>query len=324
MVSMADVLRHTIIMVMPGNVDSMFYGYASDVTVFSANLMSNVSYSAIASYKRCPLKQRYDMEDPETIGITIEEDYRNVLKGSVTHKAISKMLKPRTTGEKFDTAPVTQDGIIEEFETFEQRKPVKYIELSPNTLKREGVHDDRQLQLKLSAKATEKMVEIAYQLQWHKHRIRPDCWITVDFPGRPGYKLKGSFDIWDLDIDIIYDIKVTKDPQWADPLQLNFYALLARESRGYIPKQGIFILPLSQKHRMIPVTFTKESVDAALAEANWYVDCIEAQRFPALPSARNNCFNCPYRGACPLWGGRVRITEKEFKNKKVSISGRMG
>ena len=281
----------------------------------------NVSYSAISSYKRCPYKARLDMMTYGELGFKPVEDYRNVAAPSVVHKAIGKMLKG-IKDNAFAKEPVTEEALLKAYAAYEDKKPVIYKKLKASTLQKEGVADDRALQIKKLFNATRIMVDFAAAHRWNSKRIIPDIWITQDFESRPGYKLKGSIDIWDLDADIVYDIKVTKDPQWADPLQLQFYALLIRLKRGYMPKGGVFILPPSQKHRQIPVTFTKESVDEALHEAEKYVDSIEAQRFPAIPKDRGTCFFCPYRRACPMWGGKIVITEKEFRDKKVSIGGR--
>ena len=223
----------------------------------------NVSYSAIASYKRCPYKSRLDMMTNEELGFKPIEDYRNVAAPSVVHKVIGKMLKGIKDGH-FAKEPVAETALLEAYAAYEKKKPVIYKKLKASTLQKEGVADDRALQIKKLFNATRTMIDFAAAHRWNSKRLIPDIWITQDFESRPGHKLKGSIDVWDLDVDILWDIKITKDPKWADPLQLNFYALLIRLKRGYMPKQGCFVLPLSQKHRIISVTFTKESVDEAL------------------------------------------------------------
>lgn len=281
--------------------------------------MNNISYSAIAAYKRCPKRHRFDMEPKDKLPtMAVTENYRNVAAPSVLHKLVSLHI-----ASGFEHGVMAADA-VRAYTAYEKDHPVVYEKMSAATLKKMGVTNDRELQLRKLELAIAAMEEIATDLRWHRHRVAHDKWFTAPLQGTP-YTLKGQTDVWDLDVDEIFDIKVTQDRKWGDPLQLDFYAMLISLTRGYMPKNGRFIFPLvSPRYRYVERRFSTENVDSALKEATDYVANIEAQRFPAKPIDSHYCYTCPYRRFCPLWGGKVELSPIEFKTHKVSISGRMG
>jgi len=274
-------------------------------SLFLSGKPINISFSGLNTWERCPRRKLLELAVPKNEWAKLQEQ-RNFVAGSVVHDLFAEWVL-----SGFADDFMTEDRVriaFDEYVAKLRRKglPVTWRDsVSVSVAKKWGVYTDYEYNLKKATQAATTMVLIARSLQLPLRRVLSEEWVRVEHPADDRFRFIGAVDIYDFENDIIYDIKVTENTRYGNPLQLAFYGMLLGSQLGRLPGKAAFIYPLGA-NKIVAVDF-KEYFGGLKEQVDKFIVAFDEMRFPPKPS--RDCATCPVRTWCSAKGGYFKYEE---------------
>lgn len=272
---------------------------ASEAFLAARKNKVNISYSLMNSLTQCGYRTFLDNISPRD---SSPQNHRNFIAGTALHKMFEDWANVHKYARGWMENPENAQLYFEEA----CRAAPLLIwqkELSDKIRTAWNVQTDEQYQLAKVVRGAKAFPAIAMSLRFQEHNVRLERWMTVPFAGETQFQLKGAADIWDPVTKSLYDTKVTENTQYGSPLQLMTYATMVLALDGRLPNYVAFIYPIVPKnHVRGGFKPANTQVHGLLTTVAGHIDTIKKGAFLPEPISPNECFNCPFKRACPRFG----------------------